>query len=114
MPIGRPGWPEFAASTASIAKARMTSAMRRFSVIGRARISACSASALVGAEAAQIATNTEIYVELDLAYARAAVAERMNAIAPELVAEATLDIFEGRHPLLDARAVPQSIRRRMK
>jgi DNA mismatch repair protein MutS2 len=67
-------------------------------------------SALVGAEAMQIRLDVELYVELDLAYARATVAERMNAVEPQLVAEATLDIHEGRHPLLDERAVPQSLR----
>src|SRR5580692_1351582 len=36
----------------------MTSAIRRFSVTGRARISACSASALVGAEASIVAAMT--------------------------------------------------------
>ncbi len=45
MPIGRPGWPDFAFSTASMASARMASAMRRSGVIGRARIAACAASA---------------------------------------------------------------------
>jgi DNA mismatch repair protein MutS2 len=66
-------------------------------------------SALVGAEANQIRTNVAIYVDLDLAYARAAVAERANAVEPTIVDEATIDIREGRHPLLDERAVPQSI-----
>lgn len=67
-------------------------------------------SALVGSHAAAIRTDVEIYVELDLAYARAAVAERMSAVEPELVDAATIDIVEGRHPLLGERAVPQSIR----
>lgn len=66
-------------------------------------------SALVGAEAVQIRTNVAIYVDLDLALARAAVAERMNAVAPVIVDAATLDVHDGRHPLLDERAVPQSI-----
>ena len=48
MPIGMPGWPDFAASTASIASARMASAMRRSSVAGRARIAACAARAGLG------------------------------------------------------------------
>jgi DNA mismatch repair protein MutS2 len=34
----------------------------------------------------------------------------MNAVSPELVDEAVVDIHDGRHPLLDARAVPQSLR----
>jgi DNA mismatch repair protein MutS2 len=66
-------------------------------------------SALAGAEAQQIRTNVAIYVDLDLAGARAAVADRMNAVEPAIVDEATIDIHDGRHPLLDERAVPQSI-----
>jgi DNA mismatch repair protein MutS2 len=67
-------------------------------------------SALAGSEAAQIGIDVDLYVELDLACARAALAERMNAVAPQLVDDAVLDIHDGRHPLLDARAVPQSLR----
>jgi DNA mismatch repair protein MutS2 len=67
-------------------------------------------SALVAAEAIAIRIDVEIYVELDLAFARATVAERMNAVAPVLVDDATIDVHDGRHPLLDERAVPQSIR----
>ena len=66
-------------------------------------------SAITGAEAVQIRIDVAIYVDLDLALARAAVAERMNAVVPTIVYEATIDVREGRHPLLDARAVPQSI-----
>ena len=67
-------------------------------------------SALVAIEAGAIRSNVEIYVDLDLALARAAVAERMQAVAPVLVDDATIDVHDGRHPLLDERAVPQSIR----
>lgn len=67
-------------------------------------------SSLVGAEAAQIAVDVGVYVELDLAAARAAVAHRMQAVPPELRDEAVLEIVDGRHPLLDDRAVPQSVR----
>jgi DNA mismatch repair protein MutS2 len=66
-------------------------------------------SALAGGEAPQIRTDVAIYVDLDLAAARAAVAERMNAVMPVIVDEAAIDIYDGRHPLLDERAVPQSI-----
>ena len=66
-------------------------------------------SAIMGAEAVQIRVNVTIYVDLDLALARAAVADRMNAVEPVIVDEATLDIHDGRHPLLDSRAVPQSL-----
>ena len=66
-------------------------------------------SAITGAEAVQIRVNVAIYVDLDLALARGAVADRMNAVEPSIVDEATIDVHDGRHPLLDARAVPQSI-----
>jgi len=67
-------------------------------------------SALAGSEAAQIGVDVALYVELDLAAARAALAERMDAVAPLLVDEAVIDVHDGRHPLLDDRAVPQSLR----
>ena len=67
-------------------------------------------SALTGGEAAQIGVDVALYVELDLACARAVLAERMNAVAPLLVDEAVIDVHDGRHPLLDGRAVPQSLR----
>jgi DNA mismatch repair protein MutS2 len=67
-------------------------------------------STLVGGQAAQIATNVEIYVELDLAAARARIADQMSAVAPELVDEPVVVLHDGRHPLLDERAVPQSVR----
>ncbi len=67
-------------------------------------------SSSVGGEAAQIATDVEVYLELDLAAARARIADRMDAVAPVLVDEAVVVIRDGRHPLLDERAVPQSVR----
>ena len=67
-------------------------------------------SALVGREAAQIAADVDVYVELDLAAARARLADRMDAAAPELVDDAVVALVDGRHPLLDERAVPQTVR----
>ncbi len=67
-------------------------------------------SALCGGQAEQIALDIALYIDLDLACARAVLAERMNAVAPQLVDEAIVDIDNGRHPLLDERAVPQSLR----
>jgi DNA mismatch repair protein MutS2 len=67
-------------------------------------------SSLVGAEAPQVAVDVEIYVDLDLAAARAAIAHRMQAVAPELTDAAVIELLDARHPLLDERAVPQSIR----
>jgi DNA mismatch repair protein MutS2 len=67
-------------------------------------------SSLVGSEAAQVATDIDIYVDLDLAAARAVIAQRMDAAAPELVDDAVVVLVDARHPLLDERAVPQSLR----
>jgi DNA mismatch repair protein MutS2 len=67
-------------------------------------------SALVEREASQIAADIDVYVELDLAAARARIADRMDAVAPELVDDAVLTLADARHPLLDERAVPQSVR----
>ncbi len=67
-------------------------------------------STLAGGQAAQIGVNIALYVELDLAVARAALANASDAVAPELSDDAVIDIQSGRHPLLDGRAVPQSLR----
>ncbi len=67
-------------------------------------------SALVGAEAVQVAVDIDVYVDLDLAAARAAIAHRMQAVAPALSDDAVVELVDARHPLLDERAVPQSIR----
>jgi DNA mismatch repair protein MutS2 len=67
-------------------------------------------SALVARDAAQIATDIDVYVELDLASARARIADRMDAVAPTLVDDAVVALFDARHPLLDERAVPQTVR----
>ncbi|HEY0393586.1 MAG TPA: endonuclease MutS2 [Candidatus Elarobacter sp.] len=67
-------------------------------------------SSLVQREAAQIGTDVDVYVDLDLAAARATLAHRMQAVVPELSDDAVVHVFEGRHPLLDERAVPQSVR----
>jgi DNA mismatch repair protein MutS2 len=66
-------------------------------------------SALVGASAAGIEANLEVLSMLDLALARARVADRMRAVEPVVAESATIDVREGRHPLLAERAVPQSL-----
>lgn len=66
-------------------------------------------SALVGGSAQAIETNVEILAGLDLALARARVADRMDAVAPVVAEAATIDVRAGRHPLLGDRAVPQSL-----
>jgi DNA mismatch repair protein MutS2 len=67
-------------------------------------------SALVGENAIQAEINLDVLAEIDLVLARVRVAERMHAIAPEIVDEARLDVRNGRHPLLAERAVPQSLK----
>jgi len=67
-------------------------------------------SALVGKHADELERDVEIYAQLDLIYAKARVAEDTKCVAPELVDAGVLDIEGGRHPLLGARAVAQSLR----
>ena len=67
-------------------------------------------SALIERDASQVAADIAVYVELDLAAARARIADRMDAVPPELVDDAVLTLTDARHPLLEERAVPQSIR----
>jgi DNA mismatch repair protein MutS2 len=67
-------------------------------------------SSLVGNQARQIEVDIDLYVELDLACARATLADRMHAVPPQLVDDALIDVHDGRHPLLDDRAIPQSLR----
>ena len=66
-------------------------------------------SGLVGRHANQAEANVEVLAEIDLALARARLAMRTNASAPEIVDEARVEVRSGRHPLLGERAVPQSL-----
>jgi DNA mismatch repair protein MutS2 len=68
-----------------------------------------SLSADVGKNAAAIDSNVELLATIDLLAAKAELAQRTGSIPPELSTEAELRIAGGRHPLLDARAVPQSL-----
>ncbi len=66
-------------------------------------------SAEVGKHAAEIEANVEMLAVVDLLAAKAELARRTDSLAPELSDEAELAIERGRHPLLDERAVPQSL-----
>ncbi|HEY5257431.1 MAG TPA: Smr/MutS family protein [Candidatus Baltobacteraceae bacterium] len=66
-------------------------------------------SRAVGARASQIDANVEVLARLDLLCAKAAVARAMDAIAPELSERPEIEVVNGRHPLLGARAIPQSL-----
>lgn len=67
-------------------------------------------SAQVGAHAAEVEANIEVLATLDLLAAKAELARRGGSVMPELSDEPTLIVDRGRHPLLDVRAVPQSLR----
>ncbi len=64
----------------------------------------------VGRAAPQIETNVEMLAALDLLAAKAEVAQRSDAVAPELSDGPEIAIVRGRHPLLGERAVAQSLR----
>lgn len=66
-------------------------------------------SQAVGARAAAVDANLEALATLDLLVAKGRVAIAMDAVAPVLTAPAEIRIVAGRHPLLDGRAVPQSV-----
>ncbi len=63
----------------------------------------------VGEHAVQIDANVEMLARLDVLAAKASLAIATDAVAPELSDEPELDVIGGRHPLLGARAVPQSL-----
>jgi DNA mismatch repair protein MutS2 len=66
-------------------------------------------SALVGRHAPQIEANLDVLADVDLVLARARLAAQMDATAPTILDEPYVVVREGRHPLLGARAVPQSL-----
>ncbi|HEY1428341.1 MAG TPA: hypothetical protein VGF18_02130, partial [Candidatus Tumulicola sp.] len=63
----------------------------------------------IGSQAAAIEVNVDILADLDAIVAKAQVARAMDAVEPVLVDDAAIDVRNGRHPLLGARAIPQSI-----
>ena len=67
----------------------------------------------VGRAAGAIRANVAVAAHLDALGARLALAQRLRAVPPELVAEPVLDLREARHPLLDLQeggAVPVDLR----
>ena len=71
----------------------------------------CSLSAMVGAAAEDINTNTGILARLDLALAKAYYAEKIRGIEPEISAEGprSLKLVNARHPLLRGEAIPLNV-----
>ena len=67
-------------------------------------------SALVGEHGDEILATLRILGQLDLIFARAALAEATEAIEPEINSQGKVDLVEARHPLLEGRVVPMSIR----
>ncbi len=67
-------------------------------------------SGRVGVSAGAIDANVGMLAELDLLAAQAEVARATRSTMPELSDEPAITIVEGRHPLLDERAIPQSLR----
>jgi DNA mismatch repair protein MutS2 len=63
----------------------------------------------IGRVAGAIEVNVEMLATIDLLAAKADLARRTDGVAPELTEEAAIFIERGRHPLLDERAVPQSL-----
>ncbi len=63
----------------------------------------------VGTQAGAIEGNVSMLAAIDLLAAKAEVARAMDAVEPELTDAAVITIERGRHPLLGARAVAQSI-----
>ncbi|MBV8593093.1 MAG: Smr/MutS family protein, partial [Caulobacteraceae bacterium] len=64
----------------------------------------------IGRHAAEIEADVEVLARLDVLAAKGEFARQTQSIAPELQDEAVLAIEDGRHPLLGARAVAQSLR----
>ncbi len=67
-------------------------------------------SALVGERGDEILSTLRVLGALDLIFARAALAEISRAVEPEVNSQGKVDLIEARHPLLDGRVVPISIR----
>jgi len=67
-------------------------------------------SAQVGAEAEEISQTMKVLAFLDLVFARAAFAEEMDAVSPEIDTDGKIDLIDARHPLLAGGVVPVSLR----
>ncbi len=68
-------------------------------------------SAQVAPEEAAIADDLALLAQLDLAFAKAALAREMNACEPKINDAGVIDIRRGRHPLIDPqKVVPLDIR----
>ncbi len=66
-------------------------------------------SGMAGAQSEEILSTVETLSQLDLIFARAGLAENMEAVEPEIDAKGEVDLIDARHPLLEGRVVPVSI-----
>jgi len=66
-------------------------------------------SQLVASRAERAEINLDVLADIDFVLARVRVAQAMDAVAPIVLDGARIDIRAGRHPLLGARAVPQTL-----
>jgi DNA mismatch repair protein MutS2 len=67
-------------------------------------------SLMVGERAEEILESMRALAALDLIFARAALAETMKATEPELNTQGRIELVGARHPLLEGRVVPVSVR----
>ena len=67
-------------------------------------------SAMVGELGEDILASIRTLTELDLIFARAALADSMGAVNPEMNAAGKVDLVQARHPLLEGRVVPIDFR----
>lgn len=68
-------------------------------------------TAEVAAQSEQLCQNQLILVELDVIFAKARLAQRMNATVPRMNKDGVIELNKARHPLLDPKtAVPISLR----
>ncbi len=63
----------------------------------------------IGERAGAVEANVEMLAHVDLVIAKAAVGERMRAVTPALEESASIDLLAARHPLLEEKAVAQSV-----
>ncbi|HUU54682.1 MAG TPA: endonuclease MutS2, partial [Armatimonadota bacterium] len=66
-------------------------------------------SGMVGEVGEEILSTIQALAALDLIFARAALAEQMEAIDPEINDDGKVDLIQARHPLLEGRVVPVDI-----
>ncbi|MCJ7751297.1 MAG: endonuclease MutS2 [Armatimonadetes bacterium] len=67
-------------------------------------------SGMVGEVGQEILATIQTLTGLDLIFARAALADQMDAIDPEINSDGKVDLIQSRHPLLEGRVVPIDIK----